>query len=65
MIGSGGGPVAAECGPTGYNFSKGMAGQGKAGRARQGKAGQGRAWEARARASQGNLKGHRVPRLEV
>ena len=28
MIGSGGGPVAAECGPTGYNFSKGMAGQG-------------------------------------
>ena len=33
MIGSGGGPVAAECGPT----AKGMAGQGRAG---QGRAGQ-------------------------
>ena len=41
MIGSGGGPVAAECGPTGYNFSKGMAGQGRA--TGQGRAGQGRA----------------------
>ena len=59
MIGSGGGPVAAECGPTGHNFSKGMqgragqgmagqGGQGKAGRARQGRAGQGRAGQARA-----------------
>ena len=127
MIGSGTRPVAAECGPTGHNFSKGMAGQGRAGQnRRQGKgkgqsraAGQGRpgiagkwgasqtdvrdcldprgpgrpkkatkkvknawrplralggpckapgragrplgAWEARARASQGNLEGHRVP----
>ena len=30
MIGSGGGPVAAECGPT----AKGMAGQGRAGQGR-------------------------------
>ena len=50
VIGSGGGPVAAECGPTGHNFSKGMAGQGRAecgqGRAGQGRAGQGRAGRA-------------------
>ena len=53
MIGSGGGPVAAECGPTGYNFSKGMAGQGRA--TGQGRAGQGRA--PLGRAGQGRVGG--------
>ena len=63
MIGSGGGPVAAECGPTGHNLAgqnvphwaqfswQGKAGQGgQGGRAAagQGRAGQGRAGQGRA-----------------
>ena len=61
MIGSGRGPVAAECGPTGHNF--GMAGQGRAecgptfrkagqaGQGSQGRAGQGKAGRARQRSA--------------